>query len=282
MTPPENKPTKPTLWEQAKAFFNSKPWGFLGWLISILLGVWLFFAGQRNPLLTYAVWPVHAPIVRSQSFSDLKVLYKGAEVHGDISLASVEFQNLGAGPILGAPDTDILSPIYIQLEGDAPILEASVQKMTRSLIEVSLDQSKASSGRLGLGWKILEQNDGFIVQITYVGPTNTRIQVTGTVKGQQQGLQEQKYAAGIVTTTKEYKTSNSLYVAEFSLIFLGLISLVPAITLYHYFYSRKLKQELEPEKLRLIRKKIDFRLHVLIAIPVACVIMGIWLWVITK
>lgn len=178
MTPPENKPTKPTLWEQAKAFFNSKPWGFLGWLISILLGVWLFFAGQRNPLLTYAVWPVHAPIVRSQSFSDLKVLYKGAEVHGDISLASVEFQNLGAGPILGAPDTDILSPIYIQLEGDAPILEASVQKMTRSLIEVSLDQSKASSGRLGLGWKILEQNDGFIVQITYVGPTNTRIQVT--------------------------------------------------------------------------------------------------------
>ncbi|MFY9983891.1 MAG: hypothetical protein WAK31_03990 [Chthoniobacterales bacterium] len=283
MTPPENKPTKPTLWEQAKAFLNSKPWGFLGWLIAILLTVWLFFAGQRNPLLTYAVWPIHAPIVQSQSFSDLKVLYKGVEVHGDISLASVEFKNLGAGPILGAPDTDILSPIYIQLEGDAPILEASVQKMTRSVIEVSLDQSKASSGRLGLGWKILEQNDGFVVQITYVGPTNTNIQVTGTVKGQQQGLQEQRYL-GIWTTTKEYNTSKSLYVAEIILIFFGgLISFVSAITFYHSFGDRgKLKKELEPEKLRLIRKKIEFRLSVLTAIPLVCVIYGIWLWVTTK
>ena len=108
MTPPENKPAKPTLWERVKAFFNSKPWGFLGWLISILLGVWLFFAGQRNPLLTYAVWPIHAPIVQSQSFSDLKVLYKGAEVHGDISLATVLFENLGAAPIDGRPDRDIM------------------------------------------------------------------------------------------------------------------------------------------------------------------------------
>ena len=113
---------------------------------------------------------------------------KGSRFTVTYPRASGKFKNLGAGPILGAPDTDILSPIYIQLEGDAPILEASVQKMTRSVIEVSLDQSKASSGRLGLGWKILEQNDGFVVQITYVGPTNTNIQVTGTVKGQQQGL----------------------------------------------------------------------------------------------
>ena len=230
----ENIPVKP-LWERVRTSFNRMPWGLLGWVVSIALTIYFFYAGQEKPLLTYTVSPVHAPIVRSESFGDLKVFYKGAVVSGDISLASVQFENLGAGPILGTLDTDILSPIYIQLEGNAQILEASIQKMTRPIIEASVDQSKAASGRLRLGWKILEQNDIFVVQITYVGSINTGIQVTGEVKGQKEGLQEQRYL-GIWTTTREYKTSNSLYTAEIVLIFLGSISLVVGLTLYHYFF----------------------------------------------
>jgi hypothetical protein len=74
-------------------------WGFAG----IIFGVWSYFAGQRYPLLTYGVWPIHAPLLQSENLSNLKVFYKGADVQGEVSLAFVKFENLGAAPIIGTP-----------------------------------------------------------------------------------------------------------------------------------------------------------------------------------
>ena len=269
----------PALMGQANAFFNSKPWGFSGWLISILLTWYLFVAGQQKPLLKYGVFPVRSPIVRSQNVGDLKMSYRGTEVIGDISIAFVVFQNFGAGSIDGRPDKDILSTIYIQLEGGARILEASVQKMTRSGIDANVQQS---SGQLRFLWKILEHDDAFIVQITYVGSINSKIQIGGEIKGQPEGIQVVEYPSGVWTTANAYNTYNSLSTAEVALILLGIISLVLEVILYSYFYSRELKQELGPEKLRLVRKKPDLLLPGLIASSGTCVILGTFLLVFTK
>jgi len=288
--PSENKPTKLTLCKRVKEYSlaNAVPLSLILAIVGTVIGlggfafgVWSHFASQHNPLLKYGVYPVRGRIVRSENLSDLKVLYKGAEVPGDISVAYVVFQNIGTAAI---ENTDILTPIDIQLDGKAPILEASIQKneQTRSLTKVSLDQSQASSGQLGVGWKILEQNDGFVVQITYAGSVNTGIKVTGDVKGQRQGIEQVTYPPGSATTTKEYDRFVSLHLAEFVLIFIGLLAFVMEITLYLYLYSRKIKQEIGSDKLRIIRKQVAFYPIFLMVMSVTGVIVGILLWVGTE
>ena len=145
-------------------------------------GIWSHFASQQKPLLTYSISPVHGRIVRSGNLGDLKVLYKGDEVQGDISIAIVIFQNLGAAPIEKA---DILAPICIKLEGNPRILEAIIQKNEKTRFDITsptLNTSQASTGQLGIEWQILEKSDGFVVQITYAGSSSTELQVRAMSK----------------------------------------------------------------------------------------------------
>jgi len=135
---------------------------------------------------------------------------------------------------------------------------------------------------LGVGWKILEQNDGFVVQITYAGSVNTGIKVTGDVKGQRQGIEQETYPPGSGTTTKEYVRFVYLHLAECVLIFIGLLAFVMEITLYLYLYSRKIKQEIGSDKLRIIRKQVAFYPIFLMVMSVTGVIVGILLWVGTE
>jgi hypothetical protein len=54
------------------------------------------------------------------------------------------------------------------------------------------------------------------------------------------------------------------------------------ITLYLFFVSTKIKQEIEPEKLRLIRKQTDFHSIYMMALSVGLTIIGIVLLVAKK
>jgi hypothetical protein len=84
-----------------------------------------------------------------------------------------------------------------------PILEVSLVKVSRPLTEISLDQSRLSSGILGVRWRILEQNDACVSQILYSGPTSVRIILTGNIEGQKQ-IQELTYSGTIVPPEEQY------------------------------------------------------------------------------
>jgi hypothetical protein len=135
---------------------------------------------------------------------------------------------------------------------------------------------------VGVAWRILEQNDGFVVQITYVGSLNTGLQVTGNVKGQQQGLQKLESPPGIWTTTKEYKLSQYLSLALILLSFCALFSLVSAVILHRFPVSLKLKEDLGPEKVRLIRNETRFYPIFLMAASGLFLGIGSWLWVVAR
>jgi hypothetical protein len=162
------------LWKRVMRFTITNVVG----LVSLAASIVFFLLSQQKPLLTYSVSPIRGRIVQSGTLSDLKVLYKETEVQGDISIVYVVFQNQGSTPIEKA---DILTPILIKLDGNPRILAAIIQKneKTRSLTEASLDLSQGNSGQVGVAWRILERNDGFVVQITSVGSFKTELEVTG-------------------------------------------------------------------------------------------------------
>ena len=150
------------------SFFNHPLVGILGSIsgvIGLVLAVIFYYAGQREPRLTYSVHPLRAPVVQTGKMSALKVLINGIEIQGDVTAAQIAIWNSGAAPI---KSEDILTPIMIQTENNAPILDVSVRKVSRPVIEMSLDQSKISSGIVGVHWRILEQNDGCVLQIIYL------------------------------------------------------------------------------------------------------------------
>jgi hypothetical protein len=55
--------------------------------------------------------------------------------------------------------------------------------VSRALIEFHVEQQFLSKGIVPLSWKILERNDGAVVQLIYVGPPRVKLKLTGTVEG---------------------------------------------------------------------------------------------------
>jgi hypothetical protein len=78
----------------------------------------------------------------------------------------------------------MLRPLVIEIDNHAPILEATIQRVTHDVVELRLDESKCDQGRLGVSWQILEEHDGGIMQIIYAGSPDLPITAHAIVEGQ--------------------------------------------------------------------------------------------------
>jgi hypothetical protein len=169
-------------------------------IVGVPLAFYFYYAGIRAPNLTYHFHPVRTILVKAGSASALKVLFGGNEVRSDITAVQIAFWNAGKEPI---PRNNILIPIEIRTENSAPILEATIRKMSRGVNELALDQAQMASGIIGVTWKILEQDDGGVIQLIYAGDVNNKLSVSGSVVGQRQ-LSELKYSGSIATPAEQY------------------------------------------------------------------------------
>jgi hypothetical protein len=125
--------------------------------------------------------PVKTIVVKGGETSALRVLHGDQEVKGDVTAAQVAIWNGGSESI--RPE-NILGPVRLVLHPPAAILEASVRKASRGVIGASLDTSRLAVGIINVTWKILERNDGAVIQLIFAGPAQTDIEVEGIVEGQ--------------------------------------------------------------------------------------------------
>ena len=184
--------------------FFSNPWvgvaGSIASIIGIPLAVYLAIGSTRVPHLIYYVHPVRTPIVTAGQTSDLHVTYKATEISGSVSAFQIAIWNSGKQPVRAE---EILSPIDIVLDGCCKSLEASIRKRSRDETQFRLDTSNVDKGILGIVWRILEGDDGGIIQIVYNGDTKVGISVNGTIVGQQH-IQELKYSGKVSTPAEQY------------------------------------------------------------------------------
>jgi hypothetical protein len=159
--------------------------GFIIGLTGIALAIYFYIRGTKRPGLTFKVHPVRTPIVRAGAVSRLSVLYDGQEIKSDITAAHIAIWNQGRESI---HEADMLRPLIIEMADQVPILEAKIHLATYEVIDLRLDESQCDQGRLGVSWKILEERDGGIVQITYAGSPNLKIAVQASVEGQRRIL----------------------------------------------------------------------------------------------
>jgi hypothetical protein len=215
------------------AFFSHPLVGILGsisGIIGIPLATYFYFASQHEPRLTYYVHPVRAPLVQTGKMSDFSVVFKGSLLLGDVTAAQIAIWNSGSAPI---KSEDILSPVLIQTENNAPILEISILKASRPVTDISIDQSKIHSGIAGIHWRILEHDDGCIVQIIYLGSTSLKLSLSAEIVGQKY-LEELKYVGKISTPEEQYYWlgRNVSFVTGWKILgwlLLGLCGVIPLI-----------------------------------------------------
>jgi len=68
-----------------------------------------------------------------------------------------------------------------------PGLESTIRASTperEDIINAQLDTSDAAHGRIKVTWDLLEQDDGFQIQVIFAGPSETRFVPTGVIEGQ--------------------------------------------------------------------------------------------------
>lgn len=185
------------------AFFGHPFVGILGSVASVAsvgLAVYFYYASLVAPNVCYYVHPARSPVVSAGEASRLSVNYNGMPVSGDISAAQIALWNSGKAALRAS---DILTPVAIHTGSNTRILEASVRKSSRQVAAIKLNTAEAARGDIAVGWNILEQNDGCVIQIIYAGSSDLPITVSGAVVGQRT-LTELHYNFPIQSATDQY------------------------------------------------------------------------------
>ena len=152
---------------------------FTGWLCTVV-GLIAFFITLEKRELTFEVNPVRTAVVQSDASSEIKIIYQGKEVTGDITACQVAIWNAGKQSV---KKENILEPITITLT-NCQILEATIHRRSRDVCGTALDLANIQEGKIKINWGILEKNDGCAIQLIYAGPRNQPIQISGTIEGQ--------------------------------------------------------------------------------------------------
>jgi hypothetical protein len=170
-------------------------------IISLLLAIYVYYGGKQSPELTFSINPVKLEIVNAKQTSKLSVSFDGKPVNSDITTTQVAIWNRGKTPIRRS---DILKPIVIYTDPKTPILEASLRKASRDVINFSLSSDELQQGRVPVSWEVLEQGDGGMIELIYAGSPDIDFKVEGTIIGQNEIIRYEN-KIGFQSPNEEYE-----------------------------------------------------------------------------
>jgi len=244
-------------------FFSNHPLlgmlGALGSVASIValpLAIWPITPKRE---LTFYVNPVRTPIVQALKSSDLSVSYKGIVVTGDVTVAQIAIWNAGKEPIRSE---DILKSAMLLTSSNCPILETVVLTPARDVTDFKIDFAKGMTGHVGLSWRILEEDDGAVLQIVYAGKPNQKISLDAAVVGQKTPTEASPAAA--ITYNKFVATVRFLFQVMVTIMAIALV--VTSMDTISYFFKHHRIQPLTREALSMLIATIIMFFVVLILV----------------
>lgn len=155
--------------------------GVLASIVSVPLGIYFYFAQSRERILSFDRSHEPLVVVKAGEATEISVSYRDTPITSDVTATQVSVWNAGKESI---KREHILKPVVIKTLNNCRILEAKIQKSVRSVSEVDLDTSQMAKGEIGLSWKILERNDGALIQLIYEGTPAIELRATSVIEGQ--------------------------------------------------------------------------------------------------
>jgi hypothetical protein len=173
---------------------TGKSWGVGEWLgiAGVMIGLlgiggsYYFYKvseKEKEPILL--VDPYRSVIVEAKSIKDfpLKVVGRdGKPVEKDITSMRFYFWNEGRESIKKA---DILKPVQLVLSSpNVEIIDYKTLAVSREeIVQPRIALNQYNGNTLDLSFDILEQDDGFSVQIIFMGSPDTEAEIKGVIEG---------------------------------------------------------------------------------------------------
>jgi hypothetical protein len=176
---PQPTPLKKPFMQWLVDHFGTKTILAIVSIASISLNIYKFVYPVSEPNLTYYVSPTRAAIVQQGSITNLSVKFNDAPVQGNMSSAEILIWNNGGNAI---KESDIRIPIKIKTQNRQRIYIVRATPTDTNIV-VNVD-NRADSSELVVKWDILEQDDGFKIQMVYAGDVNLPLSVEGKIIGQ--------------------------------------------------------------------------------------------------
>lgn len=153
-------------------------------LISVPLAIFLFLQARESRELVYISHPDRTVIAHRERPGELKVEFAG-EVLRDVDVVAIRFAFWNHGSLAIRP-ANVLSPAEINFTPPVRVLEVSVEKQSREIIDLSITSEKTllQQGRIPISWRILERGDAAILQVIYAGPRDAAAKLKGVIEGQ--------------------------------------------------------------------------------------------------
>lgn len=238
--------------------------GFFVGLFGLVFSVYSYRQTQLAPELTVAQQPVQTVIARSGEVSRLTVQYDGRELKADVNATQVAIWNAGNKAILAA---DILDSVLLSLDAPVEILEVSIRNVSRPVVSPSVKVIGVAKRFVHFGFKVLEPDDGAVVQITYAGTQGARIHVAGSVVGQK-SIRIQSVASPQQNISTASSRSSRLATRILSVLGVGILSLITGFASYSMARYGYLSRSQAPAKRRThIGQFITFLVIFLLSIP---------------
>lgn len=194
------------------AFF-ANPWvgiaGSIASVVGLILAVYFYVASTSSPDVVYYINPARAVVVKQGTASRLGVQFDNRSLTEDVTAAQIAIWNNGDQTVRPAA---VLSPVAIRTDPRVAILEASVRKTSRDVVQLQLDQSRLTQGEVLISWNVLEGGDGGVLQIVYAGGPDTRFVGTGVFEGQRQ-IRELRYPGTIRSASEQIRSERRMRLA---------------------------------------------------------------------
>jgi hypothetical protein len=192
------------VWSSLEALF-SNPWvGIIGSVASILaipLAIYFYFGSVSQPDLVYYTNPIRTVVVKQGTSSRLTVSFEGHALNQDVTAVQIAIWNRGRQAIRKEA---VLQPLIIKTNPKVAILEATIQKRSRDVAGLTLDNTSVAQGEVAVSWNILEQADGGVIQLVYASSPMVQIQCEAVIVGQP-AIRELRYGGTLDSPAEQLR-----------------------------------------------------------------------------
>ncbi len=150
--------------------------------ITIVFGYYFLYIGNRERKPTFYLDPTRTTILDKENAANAPLLLlksNGDTILADVTSVYFYFFNQGEETI---KQENIYSPLKIVLGDRAQILDYKILKVARPVSGMQLTRDTINNS-LGIDFKALEKDDGFVGQIIFEGNKNATISLEGGIDG---------------------------------------------------------------------------------------------------
>ncbi|HUF63281.1 MAG TPA: hypothetical protein VMN36_14495 [Verrucomicrobiales bacterium] len=197
-------------------------------IISTALAVYYGTASLKAPDITCDTYPLRTPLVRVGASSSISVHHGTDVIASDLTVARIAIWNKGDSAVRRG---HILKPLVIKTRTAVPIVEATIQKQSRDVVNTKLDLSGIATGQVAVTWQIMEENDGCVLQLIYMGDD--------TVIFEFEGVFEEQKAPSVRSSRKIRKPTDQYEFDRVSALWTGVFFIVIAVFSGIIFFGRR-------------------------------------------